>query len=335
MMVNLRYRPLGFPILILTTSLAMAGVTAPAKSGADELRLGETEATITIRHGESVLLSYHKQPPPAPRGVDPVYRRSGFIHPVRSPGGATVTAMFPADHLHQHGIFSAWVRTRYGQHDVDFWNLRGDTGRVVHDQLVATFSEGDRVGFEVSLIHRALQPLQDVLRETWRVTARLTDSSYFCFDIEAHQQALTDTPLVVQQYHYGGMAVRGPTAWLLKANGDGDASNVMPEIINDSGSDRLAGNAQPARWVAMTGPGVAGQASLAVLCHQDNFRAPQPARLHPSKPYFCFAPCIDGQFVIDSEHSYRAHYRYLVFDGPPEPRWLDQQWHSWIDGDQP
>ena len=42
--------------------------------------------------------------------------------------------------------------------------------------------------------------------------------------------------------------------------------------------------------------------TIAVLCHAKNFRAPQAARLHPTKPYFCFAPCVDGEFQVDAEH---------------------------------
>jgi len=77
------------------------------------LSVRETQQTISIERGESTLLTYNKQSPPVPTGIDPIYARSGFLHPVNSPTGKTITATFPIDHAHQHGIFAAWVKTTY------------------------------------------------------------------------------------------------------------------------------------------------------------------------------------------------------------------------------
>ena len=69
--------------------------------------------------------------------------------------------------------------------------------------------------------------------------------------------------------------------------------------------------------------------TIAVLSHSDNFRAPQTARLHPSKPYFCFAPCVDGEFSIDRSRPFQSRYRYLITDAAPDASWLDEQWKTW------
>lgn len=52
-------------------------------------------------------------------------------------------------------------------------------------------------------------------------------------------------------------------------------------------------------------------------------------RLHPTKPYFCFAPCVDGALTIDREHPYHVKYRYLITDANPDPDWIDEQWTAW------
>ncbi|MCA9058898.1 MAG: PmoA family protein, partial [Planctomycetaceae bacterium] len=75
--------------------------------------LRETDETIELSAHGRPLLSYRKQSPPVPAGIPAVFHRSGCLHPVLTPAGKTVTAMFPADHPHQHGIFSAWVRTSW------------------------------------------------------------------------------------------------------------------------------------------------------------------------------------------------------------------------------
>ena len=81
--------------------------------------------------------------------------------------------------------------------------------------------------------------------------------------------------------------------------------------------------------MALTGTIDGRAVTIGVLCHAENFRAPQAARLHPTKPYFCFAPCVDGPFQIDAEHPYAARYRYLVTDAAPNPTWLDEAWDKW------
>ena len=304
-----------------------------AAAGNLALTVAETETSITVRDKDQTIICYNKVSPPAPKGMDSIYERSGCLHPVNTPRGCTVTDMFPADHPHQHGIFSAWVNTTYEGQDIDFWNLGNGTGRVLHEQVVATFEEPAAVGFEVDLIHRAAKHAVDVLRERWKITVYSTDSTYHCFDLESSQSALTDKPLVVNKHHYGGMAFRGPTRWVtgldLEALKDPGLVREPNSILNDQGSDRFKGNHQHTKWVAQTGTIDGQPVTIAVLSHPKNFRAPQAARLHPTKPYFCFAPCVDGEFTIDREHPYKARYRYLLTDAHPDAEWIEQQWKDW------
>ena len=263
-----------------------------------ELQLDETESAVTIRQSGKLILAYNKLSPPVPNEIDPVYQRSGFLHPVASPAGRVVTETFPFDHPHQHGIFTAWVKTTWHDREIDFWNLAGGTGRVLHQRIITTFAEDGRIGFETDLTHRAeKEPVVDILRERWRITAFATDGSYHGFDLQTTQHALTDEPLVIQKYHYGGVALRGPVRWLTakdsdsrkQADGLSNASVREPsEFLNDLGSDRIKGNHEHARWVSLSGQNDGQPVTITVLCHRDNFRAPQAARLHPTKPYFVF-----------------------------------------------
>ena len=303
-------------------------------AAAQALKVIETEKGIVVRRNSQDIITYNIVSPPAPRGIDSVYERSGCLHPVNTPRGRTVTQMFPVDHPHQHGIFSAWVKTKYGGQTVDFWNLAGGTGRVLHERVVRTFQEKDRVGFEVDLIHRATKKKPvDVLRERWKVTVYPTDGTYHCFDLESTQQAISDKPLIVSKYHYGGMALRGPTRWLSAqdrwARDHPDLSREPSKFVNGLGSGRVKGNHQHTKWVALTGSMDGKPATIVVLSHAKNFRAPQAARLHPTKPYFCFAPCVDGTFTIDRKHPFQARYRYLLTDTEPDAKWIDQQWKAW------
>lgn len=304
---------------------------AHPESKSDEMTLIESDDTISlVRKGVSIL-EYRKTPPPLPEGMDPVYRRSGFLHPVLTPAGTSVTATYPFDHAHQHGIFTAWVRTTYDGQSIDFWNLAAGTGRVRHNSVVKTSSDPENLFFQVELIHEALLPKPvDVLKESWKVEWVAANDDYVCFDMHIEQAGLTDKPLQINEYHYGGFAVRGPTEWLVgKESNAPDAGNPASYFLNNLGSDRQTGNHQRAQWVALTGPGKNGPATIAVLSHPDNFRAPQAARLHPTKPYFCFAPCVDGEFIIDQSHSYSGKYRFFITDSEPDRQWLDARWREW------
>lgn len=317
-------------------SLPVTGQTLGAASGL----VHETEETLELRSGDRVVLAYRKTAPPLPEGIDPVYQNSGFLHPVQTPAGHVVTAAYPRDHAHQHGVFCAWVDTTYADTKIDFWNLSGRTGRVEHERVVAITND-ELPGFEVTQIHRALVPSPvDVLRETWKVRLVAASDQYHCFDLDLQQQALTDEPLLIHEYHYGGMAVRGPTAWLLPEGrrADDTAADASSQdaiskgaisLSNELQSDRLSGNHQPTRWVSMAGPFDTDVACIVVMSHESNFRAPQVARLHPTKPYCCFAPCVTGQFVIDREHEYHGKYRFLVLDEVPTQEWLEAQWQAW------
>ena len=153
----------------------------------------------------------------------------------------------------------------------------------------------------------------DLLRERWRITAFVTDGSYHGFDLQTTQYALTDKPLLIQKYHYGGVAFRGRVRWLTAEDGDArkweeSSSKTLfrepSEFRNDIGSDRMKGNHEHARWVSFFTQNLGKPVTITVLCHRDNFRAPQAARLHPTKPYFVFSPCVDGEFIIDREHPF-------------------------------
>ncbi|MEZ6088569.1 MAG: DUF6807 family protein [Pirellulaceae bacterium] len=292
-MTRLLSQRMRFAILLLAI--------CPIASRGDDLRLEETDAAITVRSGDTVVLVYNKQAPTLPEGMNPIYKRSGFIHPVRSPQGLTVTDVYPPDHAHQDGIFAAWVRTNYDGREIDFWNLPGKTGRVLHDRVVATYDddsdEKKTVGFEVELIHRIVaEPQVDVLRERWKVTVHPREEDYFCFDLQTTQNAITEKPLIVSKYHYGGVALRGPAQWIVPGKSDASDSNAdaaaKPRLFTDAASDRLAGNHQPARWVTLSGTQDGREVSISVMSHPENFRSPQMVRLHPTKPYFCFAPCV-------------------------------------------
>jgi hypothetical protein len=320
--------------LLKVLSCGMMVVGLASVGSAEQLELIETDSKIEIRSGGRPLLFYNKVSPVAPDGIDAVYERTGFLHPVCSPSGKTVTASFPFDHPHQQGIFSAWVKTKYGGRELDFWNLAKGTGRVVHQRVIDTFSGEDGAGFVVDLLHRSEHESGlDILSERWTVNAVPTDGTFHCFDLETKQKALTELPLTVEKFHYGGVAIRGPVAWLTAKDSDLNAANNTERefagFTNSFGSERLKGNHERPDWVTMWGSIGDEPVSITVLCGESSFRAPQATRLHPTKPYFCFCPCVNGSFTIDRQNPYEAAYRFLVTDSKPKREWVQERWQEY------
>jgi hypothetical protein len=283
-----------------------------------------TEVGLRINLRGSPMLQYNTEVIEPPAGIDGVYRRSGHIHPVSTPAGRVVTEEFPEDHPHQHGIFNAWVNTHFEGRAVDFWNQAGETGRVEH-VAVESINDGNVFAqFRARLRHSDLTHPDGphaVLDEQMLVRAFNVPQG-FLFDIESRQVCVAEAPLIINEYHYGGMAWRGADGWLGQPEHD---------FLTSEGKTRTDGNHTRPVWVAAHGLVDGEPCAIVIFGHPENFRHPQPVRLHPSKPYFVFTPPVLGEFSIEPGAEYVARYRYLVHDGPVNPVRYDRIWQDMAD----
>ncbi len=314
--------------LLLATALWAWAVRASAKP---ELKLTETDEIIRVTLRGKPVLEYVKREKPVPEGMAKHFRRSGYIHPVYSPGGQEVSGDFPRDHPHQHALFFAWTKSKFDGKKVEFWNQAKQLGKIEHREVLGLKREEDRVSFRVkhAFVVGAGKALTDVLHETWTISVHRTPDKYFLFDLVSVQTCATEKPLILEKYHYGGMAFRGPAAWLEKKSGN------LPggfRFLTGEGKDRVAGNHTRPNWVALGGKLDGQDATVAVFGHPRNFRAPQHIRLHPDKPYFCFAPMVAGEFSIEPGDKYVSRYRYLVTSAPIDADETERHWRKYAEG---
>jgi hypothetical protein len=293
---------------------------------------------LTLQARDRPVLRYNAALVESPAGLDPVYRRSGYIHPLYTPSARVVTGDFCPQHPHQHGFFFAWVNTTFNGHKVDFWNQKAETGRVRHLETLRTTGGPVFGQFTVKLRHEDItgQTHVAVLDELWTVRAYdLATPGRFLFDFESRQTCVADKPLSVNTYHYGGLGLRGNTAWL-----DPDAKGNDPprpehsnrsDFLTSEGKTRVDGNHTRPRWADLSGELDGKVAGVTILDHPENFRFPQPVRLHPNMPYFCFAPMVPGGFAIEPGQSYVSRYRVSVHDGKPAPADVDRLWRDYAE----
>ncbi len=278
---------------------------------------------LTFSTGSGDVLSYYYGENDPPAELDERYRRGGYIHPLYSPSGVVLTNhLNPDQHPHHAGIWSAWTNTVFENRTPDFWNLHQNTGRVDVDSLLH-FWDGPVAGGFVSR-HRfidlsAEEPIV-ALNELWEVQvhAASTHENVHVFDLTVTQTVNTDRPLILPENRYGGIGFRGHKDW-------DDPEKCFFLTSDGLGRD---GHATRARWAHMGGYSDDQLAGFAILGHPSNYRFPQPMRIHPSEPFFNFAPTQLGDMAILPGVPYVTKYRIVTNDGQPDEDLIDRLWRD-------
>lgn len=272
------------------------------------------------------LVEYQTEPGALPRDdIKPIFARGGYLHPILTPAGKMITDDFPPNHIHHHGIWWAWTHTEFQGRKPDFWNMGDGKGRVEFVALDEQWQGPVHGGFRSR--HRfvdltAPSPVT-ALNETWEVRIFVPPAgakSWWAFDLISTQRCATADALDLPEYHYGGLGLRGNRAW--------NGKESVNFLTSEGETDRVKGHGTRARWCDMWGELDGVKAGIAILCHPDNFRAPQHMRIHPSEPFFCYAPQQGGDMAIKPGDAYVSRYRIVVHDGPPDKTEMDRMWND-------
>jgi len=295
---------------------------ADGPAAKDGVTVHDDGKRLTVKVGQKPVLVYNQAVVPSPDGEDPCYAKSGHIHPVYNPSGRVVTDDFNPDHAHQHGIMFAWRKTTFEGRSTNGWDQKTGTGKVEHVELVDS-AGGPVFGyFDVRLRQVDLtapgEP-KPALDEIWRVHV-YNFSDRFLFDIESTQACASDAPVVIDEMHYGGLMIRGHADW---------QEHKAFDYLTSEGKTKRDGNHTRPSWVDIYGPVEGAVTGVTIFDHPANFRFPQPARLHPTMPYFCFVPALLGSFTIEPGKSYGWRYRFCVHDGKPDGKVTDRLWQDY------
>ena len=310
----------------LAAGATLAGRLEPvAADGAPSVLWQRSGDTLAARCGDRQLARYVGGAGTLPAGVAEVYRRGGYLTDLVTAGGVLVTDDYPPNHLHHHGIWTAWTKTRFAGRTPDFWNMGDRTGTVQAVAIDGTWDGAWCAGLHAR--HRYLslggaQP-EAAIDERWDafVTAPLPDAPV-TVDLAFTHTCSGAQPLVLTPYHYGGLGVRGNRAW----NGVGAC-----RFLTSAGQDREHGDESRARWCWMGGEVEGRTAGLLMLDHPQNFRAPEPVRLNPKEPFFCYAPSQLGEWSIVPGTPLTLHYRIIAWDGAPDAAQFDRLWDDFAE----
>jgi len=281
--------------------------------------------TITFQAGGSDVISYFHGMNEPPETLDERYKRGGYIHPVLSPNGVVLTNHLNADqHPHHSGIWSAWTNTEFQGRTPDFWNVHGNTGRVdQQDSLDVAWDGPVHAGFRAKhhFIDLSAPSPEIALNEEWevRVYPSARGENIHMFDLKVTQTANTGQPLNLPEYRYGGVGFRGHVDW-------DDPDNATFLTSDGLGRD---GHGTRVRWTHIGGHSAGELAGISIMSHPENFRHPQPVRIHPDEPFFNYAPIQLGDMTIEPGTPYVAQYRYISYDGEPDNELIEAVWNDY------
>ncbi len=302
-------------------------VVSLAEESADRVLTAVEGDLVNLTLGGAPVATYRGGKGDLPReDIDAVYRRGGYLHPLMTPSGEAVTDDYPSNHVHHHGIWMAWTKTRYQGRNPDFWNMAGKTGTVEAVALDHSWSGPVHAGLDARHRHIDLtsgEPVP-VLDELWSVRLWAIEDSaspYRLLELRSEQRMASEAELELPEYHYGGLGIRGNGAW--------DGQDRARFLTSEGVTDRNLANSKPARWIFMGGGIGQKDAGVAILSHPENFRSPQPVRVHPKEPFVCFAPQVGGDMEIKHATAYLSNYRFVVFDGAANADLLERLWNDY------
>jgi hypothetical protein len=283
------------------------------------------DSFLEIQTGDSKVLRYNHALVPPPKGADPSYVRSGFIHPLWSPAGAILTNIHPADHIHHMGLWMPWTKTKFEGREVDFWNLGKGEGTVRFVKFVSTASGSVYGSFEAEQEHVALKTSASekvVLKETWGVRVYNVggmDKGCWLWDFTSTQRCASSSPLHLLKHRYGGLGFRATEEWK-EDNGN---------YLTSEGKTRKDGHGTRARWCNVFGETSKGPAGILFMSHPQNHQHPEPMRIWPQgEVFFNFCPIQKADWMLEPGNDYILRYRLYVYDGTVTAEKAESLWQN-------
>lgn len=311
-----------------------------------EERPAQTVAGITLKKDyrdvsllkdKKPILNYRFATTFPPDDVDPVFKRSGFVHPVWSPGGEVLSRIQPPDHYHHYGIWGPWTKTSIDGRHVDFWNLGSGEGTVTFAGFLSQTEGTIFSGFKALQQHIdfgakgedqvAMNEILDV--RTWN----LGDNIYM-FDYTTSLNCPLENGILLEAYRYGGgIGFRATEKW--------HKSNCT--VLTSDNKTRTDADGSFARWCIVEGESDTeeGRSGLLFLSHPSNRMHPEPMRVWPldanggrGDMYFEFVPIRHEDWKLEPRKEYTLKYRVIVFDGKMNAETAEMYWQSFAKNPQ-
>ncbi len=314
--------------------MSLAVFVHACSGGSGEIEIVQTEDELTITEEGRPVLTYRIGEQMPPEGVDPLFRRSGFIHPLRSPGGEVLTQIQPSDHYHHYGIWGPWTKTRIGDREIDYWNLGKGEGTVRARAILTSSTGPDHAAFTALQSHIDLgheegeRVTMDEFYEV-RYLGEEQGAPRYTVDITSIFRNVIEDTIVFEAYRYGGgLGFRATERW--------NAGNSS--VLTSEGEERVTADGTRARWCLVEGESSVeeGRSGILFMSHPDNREHPEPMRVWPEDAqggalFFEFCPIRYREWVIEPGKDYTLKYRLVVFDGSLSAEQAENYWNQFAE----
>jgi len=286
---------------------------------ADGVKVENDGNSLLFTIAGNPVLNYRYTEIEVPEGVDEIFKRSGYIHPIWSPGGEVLSRIQPPDHYHHYGIWNPWTRTEFEGREVDFWNLGSGQGTVRAKQILEKIEGRVYGGFRS--VHNHIDftgPTGEkvAINEQWEVNIWNVDpdQKVWLIDFTSIMNPAAEDGITIKEYRYQGFSLRATEKW--------NDNNTV--ILTSEGFDKSDANATRAQWIDVNGISDVEQGTSGILfmTNPGNFNYPEQLRIWPAganggveNVYINFNPAQDRDWKLEPGKSYSLKYRMLVYDG--------------------
>ncbi|MCY1721325.1 PmoA family protein [Prolixibacteraceae bacterium Z1-6] len=286
---------------------------------------------LSLLVNEKPVLNYRFATTYPPDGVDPLYKRSGFIHPLWSPGGKILTRIQAPDHYHHYGIWGPWTKTHIDDRAVDFWNLKSGEGTVKFAGFLSEAEGAVYSGFKALQQHIDFGGLgedQIAMNEILDVRAWNLGEGVWMVDYTTSLNSPLKNGIMLDAYRYGGgIGWRATEKW--------HKDNCT--VLTSDNKTRVDADGSYARWCMVEGESEVkeGRSGILFLSHPSNRMHPEPMRVWPldanngrGDMYFEFVPIRHDDWKLEPKQNYTLKYRMIIFDGKLDAETAEKYWNS-------
>jgi hypothetical protein len=291
--------------------------------------LQDEDGDLVLSEAGKKIIQYNYKTVYPPKGLDSVYRRSGFIHPLWSPSGHELTRRNPPDHPHHVGIWNPWTEVSFEGKTVDFWNLVKKEGTVRFSKFVSKTEGPIYSGFEALQEHivygDTTQKTEKVaMNEVWDVRVYNIGTKMWLWDFTSSLNCATTEPVILKAYRYAGFGFRATPDW----------NNQNSKVLTSAGKTRKDADSSRARWCMIDGDVGGGHSGVLFMGHPANYNFPEPMRIWRENMngrgdvFFNFCPTRNMDWTLTPGNRYVLKYRLLVYDGTITPALAEKTWNG-------
>jgi hypothetical protein len=298
-----------------------------------QIKILRKDGGLEFTLDKNPILKYQFEIIPPPKGVDEYYKKSGFLHPVYSPGGEVLTRIQAPDHYHHYGIWGPWTKTHIEGRSVDFWNLGAKQGTVLFKEFLNE-TQGDVYSSFTALQEHidfgakeknSVAINEELEVKIWNLGLK---QKFWLVDYTTKIKSPLDSGILLDAYRYGGgLGFRATEKW----------HKDNTSVLTSENKDRLTADGSTAKWTIIEGESKTkeGRSGILFMGYPDNKEFPEPMRVWPidgnhgrGDMFFEFCPIRHVAWKLESKKEYSLNYRMLVFDGNITSKQAEIYWQG-------